>query len=84
MKRYSIRWRLPLSYAGIAFLTALALGAMLPPPGKDSDYLKALAMEIPLQRVGGAEVVAEAVLFLLRNDFVTGEIIRVDGGAHLR
>ena len=29
MKRYSIRWWLPVSYAGIAFLTALALGAVL-------------------------------------------------------
>jgi glucose 1-dehydrogenase len=65
-------------------VNGVALGAMLPPPGKDSEYLKALAMEIPLQRVGGAEVVAEAVLFLLRNDFVTGEIVRIDGGAHLR
>lgn len=65
-------------------VNAVALGAMLPPPGKDSEYLKALAMEIPLRRVGGADAVTEAVLFLLRSDFITGEIIRLDGGAHLR
>lgn len=65
-------------------VNAVALGAMLPPPGRDSAYLKALAMEIPLQRVGGAGVVADAVLFLLRNDFMTGETIRLNGGAHLR
>jgi glucose 1-dehydrogenase len=65
-------------------VNGVALGAMLPPPGKDSAYLKALAKEIPLQRVGGAEVVADAVVFLLRNHFITGEIIRLDGGAHLR
>ncbi len=29
MKRHSIRWRLPFSYAGIALLAALALGAVL-------------------------------------------------------
>jgi signal transduction histidine kinase len=29
VKRHSIRWRLPLSYAGIALLAALALGAVL-------------------------------------------------------
>ena len=64
-------------------VNAVALGAMLPPPGEDSDYLKALASEIPLQRVGGTEPVARAVRFLVESDFVTGEIIRLDGGAHL-
>ena len=65
-------------------VNAVALGAILPPPGKDSAYLKELAQEIPLQRVGGTEPVAQAVLFLLRNHFITGEIIRLDGGAHLQ
>ena len=35
-------------------------------------------------RSGGTDPVVAAVLFLLRNPFVTGEILRVDGGAHLR
>lgn len=65
-------------------VNGVALGAILPPPGEDSDYLKELASEIPVQRVGGTEPVADAVLFLLRNHFVTGETIRIDGGAHLR
>jgi hypothetical protein len=34
--------------------------------------------------VGGTEPVVHAVRFLLENDFVTGEIVRVNGGAHLR
>ena len=65
-------------------VTAVALGAILPPSGKDSAYLKELAQEIPLRRVGGTDPVVAAVLSLLGNDFVTGEILRVDGGAHLR
>jgi len=65
-------------------VNAVALGAILPPPGKGSEYLKELAQEIPVQHVGGADPVAAAVLFLIRNDFVTGEIVRIDGGAHLR
>jgi glucose 1-dehydrogenase len=65
-------------------VNGIALGAILPPAGKDSAYLKELAQEIPLQRVGGTDPVAAAVLFLLRNHFITGEIIRLDGGAHLR
>jgi glucose 1-dehydrogenase len=65
-------------------VNGIALGAILPPAGKDSAYLKELAQEIPLQRVGGTDPVASAVLFLLRNHFVTGEVVRLDGGAHLR
>ncbi len=65
-------------------VNAVALGAILPPPGEDEEYLRALAKEIPLRRVGGTDPVARAVRFLLESDFVTGEIIRLDGGAHLR
>ena len=65
-------------------VNAVALGAILPPPGRGSDYLKALAREIPAGKPGGTDPVVAAVLFLLRNPFVTGEILRVDGGAHLR
>jgi glucose 1-dehydrogenase len=65
-------------------VNAVALGAMLPPPGEDEEYLRELARDIPLQRVGGTEPVARAVRFLLESDFITGEIIRLDGGAHLR
>ncbi len=64
-------------------VNAVALGVILPPPGEGEDYVNALAAELPLARVGGAEVVADTVVFLARNDFVTGEIIRLDGGAHL-
>lgn len=65
-------------------VNAVSLGAILPPAGRSSEYLKELAKEIPVKHVGGTEPAVEAVLFLLRNDFITGEIVRVDGGAHLR
>ncbi len=65
-------------------VNAVALGAILPPPGRDSAYLKELAQEIPVQRVGGTEPVVQAVLALIDNDFITGEILKVNGGAHLR
>ena len=64
-------------------VNAVALGAILPPPGADASYLQDLAGRIPARRAGGVDVVTDATLFLLRNDFVTGEIVRVDGGAHL-
>lgn len=64
-------------------MNAVALGVILPPPGEDAAYVENLAADLPLQRVGGTEPVVQAALHLIRNDFVTGEIIRLDGGGHL-
>ncbi|MCP4306034.1 MAG: SDR family oxidoreductase [bacterium] len=72
-----------LSLAPRIRVNAVALGVILPPPGEDAAYVEALAAELPLQRVGGTDPVVMAALGLIRNDFVTGEIIRVDGGGHL-
>ena len=65
-------------------VNAVALGVILPPADAEVGYAERLAATTPLQKVGGVRVVAEAVLHFVRNDFVTGEILRVDGGAHLR
>jgi NAD(P)-dependent dehydrogenase (short-subunit alcohol dehydrogenase family) len=64
-------------------VNAVALGVVLPPANEDDDYAAKLADELPLQRIGGAQVVADTVAFLCENDFITGEIVRVDGGGHL-
>ena len=41
---------------------------------------RALAEAIPLGRSGKAEEVAEAIAFLAQSDYITGEVLRVDGG----
>ncbi len=64
-------------------VNALALGVILPPATKDAAYVERLAADLPLRRAGGVEVVADAAVALIRNDFITGEILRLDGGAHL-
>jgi len=64
-------------------VNAVALGVILPPPGEGNDYATKLAESLPLAKVGGTQVVADTVVFLCRNDFITGEIVRVDGGGHL-
>jgi pteridine reductase len=64
-------------------VNAIAPGAILPPPGQDKAYLDRLAQTIPARRPGSPEEVAEALLFLLNSDFVTGEVILVTGGQHL-
>ena len=65
-------------------VNGVALGAILPPPGKDTSYLDNLAQKrVPLRRAGSAEIVAENVLHLLRQDFLTGVIVPIDGGEFL-
>jgi NAD(P)-dependent dehydrogenase (short-subunit alcohol dehydrogenase family) len=64
-------------------VNAVALGVVLPPPGEDDQYLLKLASRLPLKRVGGTEPVVDAVIHLVGNDFITGEIVRLDGGGHL-
>jgi NAD(P)-dependent dehydrogenase (short-subunit alcohol dehydrogenase family) len=43
-----------------------------------------LAVRIPLHREGTAEQVAEAVRLLVANDFITGELLVVDGGCSMQ
>jgi NAD(P)-dependent dehydrogenase (short-subunit alcohol dehydrogenase family) len=43
-----------------------------------------LANRIPLRREGSVEQVATAAVALIRNDFVTGEVLTVDGGMSMR
>jgi len=65
-------------------VNAVAPGLILPPAGKDERYLDQLASSIPLKRHGDADDIAEAVLYLLRAGFVTGQVIYIDGGRHLK
>ena len=65
-------------------VNAVAPGAMLAPPGEATEAFELrVASAVPLRRAGGAEPVADAVLFLLRQDFVTGATLPVDGGEFL-
>jgi len=64
-------------------VNAVAPGLILPPPGKDLSYLENLAPSIPLKRHGGPDDITDAVLFLLKSEFITGQVINVDGGRHL-
>jgi len=65
-------------------VNGIAPGLVLPPEGKDENYLAELAHSNPLNTYGNAEDIAAAALFLLKSDFVTGEIVYVDGGRNLR
>ncbi len=56
----------------------------MPPEGMPESYIEGLKDELPLKRIGSPEFVAEAILFLVQSEFITGQVIFVDGGRHLR
>lgn len=65
-------------------VNAVALGAILPPPEEDESYLEQLAQNrVPLRRPGHPRLVAQNVLHLLRQEFLTGVVIPIDGGEFL-
>jgi NAD(P)-dependent dehydrogenase (short-subunit alcohol dehydrogenase family) len=81
------------SKAGVVMLTKVLAKALAPdvrvnaiapgtitmpgdPPEWEADFIK-LA---PLHRTGAPSDIADAVLFLVRSEFVTGQVLVVDGG----
>ncbi len=50
--------------------------------GLKEDYVKQVTAQIPLGRFGSCEEVAKAALFLASEDsnYITGQVLRVDGG----
>jgi NAD(P)-dependent dehydrogenase (short-subunit alcohol dehydrogenase family) len=73
-----------LEWAPQVRVNAVAPGLILVPEGEGEDYLKKLANTNPMQTVGNVGNITDAILFLIRNEFVTGQIIYVDGGRHLK
>lgn len=80
----SLTSMLALELAPAIRVNGVAPGLILPPEGKDDAYLQNLVGTNPLRTYGGAMDVADAVIFLLRSTFVTGQVIYVDGGRHLK
>ncbi len=64
-------------------VNAIAPGYVLPPEHHTAAEIERTRQQIPLGRVGAPEDVADAVRFLARADYVTGEVIVVDGGLGL-
>jgi pteridine reductase len=66
-------------------VNAIAPGAVLVPEDYDEEERRRLARATPLGRLGSPQDVVGAMLYLLEDgDFVTGEVLCVDGGRLLR
>lgn len=64
-------------------VNAILPGVVLPPAGREEGYLEWRREGLPLQKTGSPENITKTVRFLLDNDFVTGQLIAVDGGEAL-
>lgn len=65
-------------------VNAVAPGVIMLPEGWDQATGERLRRTTPLKRLGSANDVVAAVIYLLEADYVTGETIVVDGGRHVR
>ena len=81
---FSLTRMLALELAPGVRVNAVAPGLVLPPPGKGLDYLERYRGTNPLESIGTADEVAQTVHFLIEAAFITGQIVFVDGGRHMR
>jgi len=65
-------------------VNAIAPGIILPPPGSDPQSFEKMALKIPLKKTGALDYVVQSVRFILKNDFLTGQLIYLDGGENLQ
>ncbi|HXE61120.1 MAG TPA: SDR family oxidoreductase [Gemmatimonadaceae bacterium] len=65
-------------------VNAIAPGAVLLPEHWSAEDAAHLVRTTPLGRIGSPEDVAHAMLYLIEADYVTGDLVIVDGGRHIR
>ena len=49
----------------------------------DYTYLEEKKDTVPLKKYGSPSDIVETVLFLLKSDFITGQVVYVEGGKNL-
>lgn len=64
-------------------VNAVAPGLILPSEGTSADDWQRLVQRSPVKRQGTPHDVVQAVIFLIKNRYITGETLVVDGGYQL-
>jgi len=66
-------------------VNAIAPGAMLEPPDVEwtEEQKEKVIANIPLKKMGSEKDIAQAVKFVADAKYITGQIIKVDGGRSL-
>ncbi len=79
----SLTRQLALELAPTIRANAVVPGPALRPADYDDETYQRVADETLVGRWGTPEEMADAVLFLARSDYITGEVLTVDGGQRL-
>jgi NAD(P)-dependent dehydrogenase (short-subunit alcohol dehydrogenase family) len=64
-------------------VNAIAPGPVLFPEYYTEDQKKAAVERTLLKRPGSPQDIVNAAMFLIENDYITGEMIHADGGRHI-
>ena len=64
-------------------VNAVILGPTLKPEWMNDERWDEVTGKIPLEQTVPSQNVAEAVVFLMQNEYITGHSLRVDGGSLL-
>ncbi len=65
-------------------VNGIAPGLILPAPGMSEKAFEEMGQHIPMKETGSPQDIVRAVGFFMENPFITGEVISVDGGEHLK
>ncbi len=63
---------------------AVAPGPMIPPPGLENSTMSKVLKSVPTGKRIEPDDLVKTVLFIIENDSLTGAVIPLDGGQHLK
>ena len=81
----TVTWAQELSLFGIR-VAGLAPGMTdtdMPRKSMNDDMIKNWTMKTPLRRMASPEEIAQAIVFVLKNDFFCGRTLELDGGLRM-
>ncbi|MDW8467204.1 MAG: SDR family oxidoreductase [Chloroherpetonaceae bacterium] len=70
-------------FAPKILVNAIAPGTILLHPDRDKQYEQDILQKIPLRRLGTPDDIVRTMLFLAESEYITGQVITVDGGRRL-
>ncbi len=81
---YNMTKMMAVEFAPQIRVNGIAPGLILPPKEKDEVYLKQQYRKNLFNCSGRLSDITDAVIFLLTNTFITGEVMFIDGGQNLK
>lgn len=71
-------------FAPTILVNSIAPGTVAPAPGREEPETAQLVEQIPLGRAADPIDIVKAVIFLLEHDYMTGQVLDIDGGRLLQ